>query len=207
MGHPTRSRYIDRIFKNILVPNSANIILDDGKGEWETGKRALLAHSKYSKWHIVLQDDAIISPYFIDNAVVAIMNAPIKAPISFYTGTVRPFKERVDYAVKRSTMDNTSFIQYNRLMWGVGFAIPVDHIKPMLEYVKDMHDLPFDQRISAYYDRPKESLPVLYTNPSIVDHDYTITSIANSEYKGEPRRAHRYEPNLIKWNSNITEMW
>ncbi len=207
MTHHTRLELVKRILFNLPDNADVRIALDDGSNEWETGKCALLSYGKNAMWHIILQDDALIGYNFLNNAIAAIRKAPFYAPISFYTGTVRPFKERVEYAVQRSTLDGTSFIQHNRLMWGVGFAIPVFHIEPMLEYVKDMHDLPFDQRISAYYDRPKESFPVLYTNPSIVDHDYTIPSIANSDYEGEPRRSHRYDPNLIDWNSKVTEMW
>lgn len=207
MAHPKRAVEAKRLFEKVeKMPFSFKaLVFDDGNGEWETGKRSL-RQAYMSDWHIVLQDDAIIADSFYTNVVSAIKAAPYECPISFYTGTVKPFSPRVARAATEARTNGASFIEFYRLMWGVGFAMPVDHIEQMLQYVDHRSDLPFDERISLYYDRNK--LPVLYTNPSIVDHDYKLDSIANSGYSGEPRKARNYTSDSVaNWNNKTVLMW
>jgi len=169
------------------------------ESEWNNGKNALLAGIGKGDWHVVIQDDAILTPNLYENIEGAITHAPSKSVISLYTGKARPFPERVAAAVNKA-VDET-FLQYILLMWGVGIVIPTSHIKPMLEFVADRTE-PYDTRIGIFYQRNR--LPVYYTMPSLVDHDDDMgTAIPGHGTKPGARVAHRLATGPGIWNNRV----
>lgn len=183
-----------------------SIIWDRNNDEWDTGKRSLewgvgrgmVDHSaNIADWHIVLQDDAIISDNFYENVCNALEKVPTRSLVSLYTGTVRPFPSRIEDAVVRAQEDNASWLVGNSLYWGVGIAIPMQQIEAVLQFVQNKN-LKYDERIGFYYK--SRHLPVYYTNPSVVDHDYTLGSLIGNDYEGEPRQARNYSPDVCEWN-------
>lgn len=169
------------------------------ESEWNNGKNALLAGIGKGDWHVVIQDDAILTPNLYENIEGAITHAPSKSVISLYTGKARPFPERVAAAVNKA-VDET-FLQYILLMWGVGIVIPTSHIKPMLEFVADRTE-PYDTRIGIFYQRNR--LPVYYTMPSLVDHDDDMgTAIPGHGTKPGARVAHRLATGPVIWNNRV----
>lgn len=201
MAHPSRYKSAEKLLKRLNHQkfHGVSLVYDKNNNEWENGKASLLSHPG-SDWHIVIQDDAIISKDFYRNARNAILNVPKPTLISFYTGTVRPKVTEVKAAVDKAKEARSSWLRSNDLYWGVGLAIPTSQIDEVLESAKNKTSL-YDRRIGWRYK--KHNLPVYYTVPSLVDHNYKIGSILGNDYATEPRKAHWYEPELIdvtNWN-------
>lgn len=166
------------------------------QSEWNNGKNSLLAGVGIADWHVVIQDDAILSPDFYDNLQGAIATVPTKSLISLYTGTSRPLGPRVKAAVNK-VVDET-WLSYWLLMWGVGILLPSSHIEPLIDFVDDRTE-PYDTRIGIFYQRNR--LPVYYTMPSLVDHDDDLgTVIPGHGTEPGARVAHRLATGPVRWN-------
>lgn len=170
------------------------------ESEWLNGRASLLAGIGKGDYHVVIQDDAILTPNFYENIEGAIMNCPGgKALISLYTGKARPFPIRIKEAVDKAY--HATWLQFYLLIWGVGIIIPTDHIEPMLEFVDDRTE-PYDTRIGIFYQRNR--LPVYYTMPCLVDHDDNLgTAIPGHGTKPGARIAHRLATGIIQWNKEV----
>lgn len=208
MAHPKRkiqAEYIAAILK--LYPFTEVTISYDGvdagshQEEWDNGKRALMNGVGKGDWHVVIQDDAILTPYLYENIDGAINNVPTKSLISLYTGTSRPIGKRVKYAVDK--VNDECWLKYWLLMWGVGIVIPTSHIEPMLDFVKDREE-PYDTRIGIFYQRNR--LPIYYTMPSLVDHDDELDSLLEHGKAPGSRVAHRLATGLITWNKQVIDI-
>lgn len=204
MAHPKRklqAEYLKAILK--LYPFSYVSISYDRVGiEWETGKRALKQGLGRGDWHVVIQDDAILTPYFYENLLSAITALRERSLISLYTGTARPLADRVRAAVERAP--DGSWLEFRQLLWGVGIAIPTDHIKPMLEFVEDIA-LQYDNKIGEFYCR--QGMEVYYTVPSLVDHDDELDTLVaghGRDINPDRRVAHRLATAHLNWSDDKT---
>ena len=205
MAHPDRSFNAERLMRALHNQGfyTVSLCYDNGEGEWGNGVRSLKAHTD-SDYHCVIQDDAILSEYFYDNVVKAINNLPTKGLISFYTGTVRPKAEKVQAALFNAKSISASWLEGPTLYWGVGLCIHTDDIDLMLKYVKNI-ELPYDRRIGQYYQ--VRHIPVYYTIPSLVDHDYRLGSLMQNDYASEPRKARNYHSGEVyHWNNKSVKI-
>lgn len=203
MAHPKREKQARELQRQLLAYPfyTTSITWDEINEEWHTGKRALQAGllAGGGDWHVVIQDDAILTPDFYQNIEQMIYSLKQKTLISLYTGTARPLANRVAGAV-RKTADG-GFLRHHQLFWGVGIVIPTDHIMPMLDFVEDI-DLQYDNKIGEFYCR--NGLPVYYCIPSLVDHDDDIDSLLpghGRDINFEPRVAHRVAKGLVSWTN------
>jgi hypothetical protein len=173
------------------------------ESEWLNGKASLLAGIGKGDYHVVIQDDAILTPNFYENIEGAIKNCPGgKALISLYTGKARPFPKRITEAVKKAYF--ATWLRHYLLIWGVGIIIPTSHIEHLIEFVDDRTE-PYDTRIGIFYQRNR--LPVYYTMPCLVDHDDSLgTAIPGHGTKPGARVAHRLATGLIEWNNQVIEI-
>lgn len=204
MAHPKRKAAAEALYTQLAkMPfHQASITWDQKNSEWHTGKRALKAHLN-GDWHIVLQDDAIITDNFYTDAVNALQAVPVKTLVSFYTGTVRPLPGRVASAVRRANEGGYSWLRGYLLFWGVGIAIPTDQILPMLEYIAGRRE-PYDTRLGYFYIANR--LPVLYSNPSLVDHDEDMGSLLEHGKWPEPRRARNFISGPVIWTDKALDI-
>jgi hypothetical protein len=170
------------------------------ESEWNNGANALRAGLGKGDWHVVIQDDAILTPNLYENIEGAIKNCPGgKALISLYTGKARPFPIRITEAVKKAY--HATWLRHYLLIWGVGIVIPTSHIEPMIEFVDDRTE-PYDTRIGIFYQRNR--LPVYYTMPCLVDHDDELgTAIPGHGTKPGARVAHRLATGPVIWNDRV----
>lgn len=203
MAHPKRKLYAEYLESMLkYYPFSEVSITWDQKNiEWDTGMRALLAGVGKGDYHVVIQDDAILTPNFYENIQGAITNCPDKTLISLYTGTARPLGKRVKAAVNKAYF--ASWLRFGLLLWGVGIVIPSDHIEPMLDFVSDRNEL-YDSRIGIFYQR--NMLPIYYTMPSLVDHDDGLGSLLGHGQAPEPRVAHKLASSLVSWNKQSIDI-
>lgn len=196
MAHPKRKAQAESLYRQLDNTgfSDLHIIWDEVNEEWHTGKRAVQGGSILgSDYHVVIQDDAILTPHFFENIESAIRALPKKSLISLYTGKPRPLGERVSAAIEKAEYGD--FLETFQLFWGVGFIIPSDHIDPMLEFVKDV-ELPYDNRIGEFYCQ--NGLPVYYTYPSLVDHDDDTSSLLGHGVDAV-RKAYETATGPIKW--------
>lgn len=173
------------------------------ESEWNNGKASLRAGLGKGDYHVVIQDDAILTPNFYENIEGAIKNCPGgKALISLYTGKARPFPKRITEAVKKAY--HATWLRHYLLIWGVGIIIPTNHIEPLIDFVDDRTE-PYDTRIGIFYQRNR--LPVYYTMPCLVDHDDDLgTAIPGHGTKPGARVAHRLATGLIEWNNQVIDI-
>lgn len=205
MAHPKRklqAEYLRSIlslypFSDISVTYD-KVAAGTHESEWNNGVESLRAGLGKGDWHVVIQDDAILSPDLYANIVGAINNLPSKSIFSLYCGMPRPMGKRVEEAVKK-VVDET-WLQYILLMWGVGIVLPTSHIEPLIEFVAD-RDEPYDTRIGIFYQRNR--LPVYYTMPSLVDHDDDLDSLLAHGQAGGKRVAHRLATGIVRWNNQV----
>lgn len=203
MAHPSRMREANALALQLgQYPFSDTaIIWDEQNEEWDTGKRAMQWGANKGDWHLVLQDDAIISEQFFTNLVGAIDAAPVKSIISLYTGKVRPLVDRVAEAVAKAP--DGSFLTHYMMMWGVGIVLPSDHIEPMLDFVDDpkFAEDKYDIKLGRFYFANR--LPIYYTMPSLVDHNDDIGSLIGNDYQKLPRVAHRLAAGRVSWTGTV----
>lgn len=183
---------------------SVEIIYDTGDGEWETGKRAMQNGVGKGDWHVVLQDDAIISDVFYENLYSALKAVPERNLVSLYLGRVKPYAYDVIKAFRRATALKCSWISSNSLYWGVGVVIPTEDIEPMLRVAQQYPRFWYDRRVGQYYFASKKK--VYYTTISLVDHNYKLPSLIGHDTR-QPRVCHRFAGNeLVQYNSKCIAM-
>lgn len=205
MAHPKRKVHAEALATELRKYPFAEVTISyDGidshthQDEWNNGKRAMLAGVFKGDWHVVIQDDAILTPNFYENLQGAIANVPIKTLISLYTGKPRPLGNRVRVAVDK--VKDETWLSYWLLMWGVGLLIPTSHIPHLIEFVDDRTE-PYDTRIGIFYQRNR--LPVYYTMPSLVDHNDHLGSLLEHGKAEGARVAHMLATGLVSWNNLV----
>ncbi len=208
MAHPDRDEQANELVKLLKTMPFFSVWLsfDMNDNEWMNGRRCVqwgATTEGQTDWHVVIQDDAIISVNFFDNLVRALESVPRKSLVSLYTGTVRPEQERVVQSLYLAGRENASWLSSNSLYWGVAVAIPTDDIESLLEKVEGSI-LPYDRRLGSYFASKYRC--VYYTVPSLVDHDHTLPSIVGNDREGPVRKAHNYESGPVEFNKDVVRI-
>lgn len=145
-------------------------------------------------WTVVLEDDAVPVDDFAAQLTAVLEHAPT-AIVSLYLGRSRPpqWQQRIERATGAAEAANASFIEYGRLLHGVGVAIKTRLVPDMLDTVGGhaCRTLPIDEAISAW--ARANGYRVAYTWPSLVDHadGPTVASHRDRQARIEPRTAWR----------------
>lgn len=151
-------------------------------------------------WVCVLEDDAILCPWFQSQVTQAIDSRPFgDAAISLYTGTAKPKQDQVTNALKRAKSNDAAWLASDSAYWGVALLLPRQLVRPMLAYVQDRTE-PYDERLS-YFLRDN-NLPCLYTTPSLVDHRDGKSLIKPAL---APRHAHQFGTRA-EWNTDYVSI-
>lgn len=210
MAHPRRKEAAEDLERQLkAMPFEAVAIVYNELGEevtphereWDTGTRSLKWGLGKGDWHLVIQDDAILTPGFFENLTAAIEALPQKTLISLYTGKARPWPKRISTAVKRAA--DGDWLRFYILLWGVAIVIPTDHILPMLDFVEDRTE-PYDTRVGIFYQR--NMMSVYYTMPSLVDHNDDVGSLLGHGVLPGARVAHRPATGPFAFTGNIVDM-
>ncbi|GAA1736931.1 hypothetical protein [Microcella frigidaquae] len=186
MAHPKRRHAAEQLARDV----DAAIVWDERDDEWDTGARAIAAYDPEATHHLVLQDDALPVPDFRRHAAAALDQHP-DALVSFYLGTSRPpqWQAAVDRACEQAEDIGAAWLSAPVLLHGVAIAIPTPEIPALLDWC-DRPTVPYDERIGMYW-RYVLDRPVLYTWPSLVDHEdgAPVAAHRDGEPRDEPRRA------------------
>jgi len=186
MAHPRRRTAAEHLARQL----DATLVWDERDDEWHTGARAIATYDPTADFHLVLQDDALPVPEFLEHASAALEHRPGDL-VSFYLGTSRPpqWQAAVDDACMRAEDAGAAWITAPVLLHGVAVAIPTAAIPTLLTWC-ELSTIPYDQRIGMHW-RINLRRPVYYSWPSLVDHHDTATLVDHDDRapRSEPRRA------------------
>ncbi len=186
MAHPDRATEANRLAAQL----GARIAFDTGAGQNANADFAwrLAAGQGKSDWCVVLVDDALPIADFRGHAEAALQSVWLHSPlVSFYTGTGRPRPEKVIEAIAAADRKGDAWLRCDALLWGVGVALPTELVPGMLDAVATHPKSRYDMRLGQW--ATGAGYPILYTNPSLVDHADTRSLLGHSR-EGIERRAH-----------------
>lgn len=169
MAHPARQPLVD----DYLLPRldvEPTVVWDRHGDRWETGRRALLAHDPDAEYHVVVQDDALVSSRLAAGVAAVAAHVPARAPIGLYYGSIRPARPHIDRPWREAVARDACWIALHRSpMWGVALALPVADLAAVVADGDARPEVPnYDRRIAhSYHDAGRlQYFPV----PSLVDH-------------------------------------
>lgn len=166
------------------LPVGTMIYTDDGTlGCTENHLRAWEDHAWTTEdveWSVVLEDDAILCEDFVAQAEAMLSVAPGPV-VSMYLGRGRP--PQWQRKAERAVATNLPFIACTTLLHAVAVAVRTDWLSgprgmlgPAADAARSPLRKPIDEAITEWCKA--EAIPVLYSNPSIVDHDASLPSVA-----------------------------
>lgn len=159
---------------------------DDHGANWNH-RRALEWAANQSCREVVLEDDAMPVADFCEKIAVWLARYP-DALCSFYLGTGRPPQYQLEIASKLIAADKAraDFITLPRLIHGVCYSVPQQHIKRVLD--KWNHSKAADYAVGDAYGGP-----VVYPCYSLVDHadGQPVEQARDNQPRTERRKAWR----------------
>src|SRR5690606_41991585 len=66
------------------------ISMDNGRGSNANHDAAWALYDPWAEWHVVVEDDAVLTSGFLQQAAAALAAAPGDGAVSFYLGNSRP---------------------------------------------------------------------------------------------------------------------
>lgn len=214
VAHTSRS---EKAHQLMAQTRAEYMTVDDGKLGCERNHRKawewLAKHNK-GEWSVILEDDAEPVSDFRNHLHEALAHAP--GPIvSLYLGTNRPgfcqASIRSAIAEAESMTSQPSFLVSNppALLHAVGVVIRTDIITEALEGTARvpyaLH--PVDTGLGMW--AAANGHGICYTYPSLVDHAFGSTVIAE-HHDGEPRTAERRawcaQPRSARWDGSCVTM-
>lgn len=169
MAHHSRAQWARECAERIDAP--AEIIWDRHEDVWDTGRRALTAHSTSATHHMILQDDTL--PCFdLVAAVKKMVNwIPPGRPICLYFGSRSRGSHYARLAFQAQRQGLHWVVMPSSPMWGIGLVLPTDHIPNLIDY-GDRTNVGkgsiYDGRVRRWYRQRR--IEQWYPVPSPVEH-------------------------------------
>lgn len=195
MAHPERRELAEALSSRLDAP----VEWDRGAGEWDTGRRALLAYERSADWHVVVQDDAIVPERFTE-AVELVLSHAVELSVGLYVGRCRPAGRLVTKTVLKAHESGSTWLEMPGPWWGVAVAFPTAWIPALVAWC-DLSTHPFyDARLARW--TKTNGMRCRYPIPSLADHDPDRPSLL--DIGGGDRRAHDYigerDPAAFDWS-------
>lgn len=187
MAHPKRKRWVPDLAA--ALGGDVEVVWDRRNDRWDTGRRSLLARDPSASHHLVVQDDAIVCGDLMKGLTVAAEFSGDR-PVSLYMGRIKR-GSKVEAAHRRAVHRQWSWVEAEGPLWGVGILLPVEHVRPVVEFGDSLNIPNYDLRIAAWY--ASIGMRCWYTRPSLVEHRHGGTNpslVANRT--GTNRYAHRF---------------
>ncbi len=156
MAHPKRQHLVQRL-QDILGP--VPVSYDNGCGLWENRKRATLMYDPAAQFHLVLQEDSILTGDFIKKAEAVLTKQNVF--YSLYLG-----KRSNNRELKKTT---PYLFESDWLSWGLAICIPVKKIPKVIASCDGIRAKQDDYRIAHFAKTNK--IRIVYPLPSLVDHN------------------------------------
>lgn len=185
MAHPTRADLVQELVQSLDRP--VEVVWDRCDSEWDTGRRAWLAHDPSADYHLVLQDDAVACRDLVAGLEAALEHVPAQAAVSLYLGTLRPDARRVSIAASQADTAGAAWVVMPDVKWGVALAVPTAVVSDMLATAEGSV---YDWGLRSYF--AVRRWPVWCTWPSLVDHRDVAGIVRHRVPPSGARRAHRF---------------
>lgn len=202
MAHKKRERSVAALLEQL---GDTEVVWDRKNNRWDTGSRSMAAFDQTKKYHVVLQDDAIICKDFLEGLDKALDAVP-NVPAVFYTGRVRPRATLIANLTEKAVREKKSWLELPGPWWGPCIAMPTEVIPDMLRFCNSVvKDPNYDIRMSRYFRYNR--ILNWYSLPSLVDHltgpDHP--SLVPGRSASPKRTAHRFigeqSPLDIDWDT------
>lgn len=195
MASPKRADYVKELVNKLGLSEDI-VVWDDrpnGGDAMYTARKAWLYPLPEGCTHrLVLQDDIDVCEDFIKHATAIADRHPT------HVVSLICFNEPTNYPNKK----NTPYYKIKDNMSGCAIMLPVDIIKPCMEWCEESNDeilKPHDDLMISKYCRDNNILMVTII-PSIVQHLGGYESLLNIEY-GWNRKSKHYNPNPeVDWS-------
>jgi hypothetical protein len=151
-----------------------------------------------SEWSLVVEDDALPVPGFLEQAEQALAVAPTPI-VSFYLGKTKPkaWQHRIAQAVAHADMADAHWIDTHYLLHAVAVAMRTELREDWLATAPTL-DFPIDQRLSEW--ARMRGHRIAYTLPSLVEHADWPTLVQHRDR--QPRTEAR-----IAWRTGTRDSW
>lgn len=166
------------VFLDVGAPSRERELLN-GDVAWRLGAAG--------DWTVVVQDDALPVHDFRKHVRAALAVAP-KTAVSFYFGQGRPLAGLTRYIANRANQIDADWIEWDQLAWGVAVAMPTESVEEFLAWGQGS-TLRYDRRIGEFWREKRK--PIVYTWPSLVDHDDELPTLAHRTAAPMSRTAYR----------------
>lgn len=167
MAHPKRQHHVDGYLRPRLDVEPA-VVWDQRNDRWDTGRRALLSYDERADYHVVIQDDTLVSVRLAAGVAALAAHVPDGCPLGLYYGSIKPKRPGIHQLWERASANGASWaVMDDSPMWGVGLAIPTGHIDWLVDAADQYRNLAsYDRRIARVYRGTDQWFPL----PSPVDH-------------------------------------
>lgn len=172
MAHPQRAHYIPAL-QEVLgdVPiawSGAKVkrgrVLE--RDVWDTGRRAMSMFDPEARFHLVVQDDAVLGRDFYPRLKKVLSHGESYAYCLYFRFKSRATHAEFNDAAKAGK--RKGYFTFQRLQFGVGIVMPTAIIPDMLAFCEDVDTPHYDLRMGAYLDHI--GMETLYPLPSLVNH-------------------------------------
>lgn len=163
---------------------------------------ALCDKANDDEWIVVVEDDAVVSITFREQAGMALAKVPDGVDVvSFYLGRARPeaWQGFIEQAVAQADSQRAHWILSETALHAVCLAIRNRELVQTMLACTESYRLPIDQRITLWCKQFGHTSA--YSHPSLVDHLDGDTVI-----EGRPGRLAR-ERGRVAWRVGTRDRW
>lgn len=200
MAHPVRQESAEQVQSSLdrhvpIIYDENPVPSADKLQRWAVGRRCWEAHDPAADWHLVLQDDVLISQNLLAGLERALGELGPEGLVSAYTGTGRPDQSNVRRAIAHADRNGHSWMSTRSLNWGPAIILPTFVIPDMLDWCEDhiRRNKPprsnYDYALGVYA-RDELGYRTWYTVPSLVEHRDLPSLVGHDT--GPKRVAHRF---------------
>lgn len=165
MAHPKRAAFVEELQGQLP---EAEVVWDREDNRWETGARSLAAFDPRARFHMVVQDDAVLCRDLVKGAEKAAVAAG-ERPVALYTGRTR-LQRGMTSAVLRARRMGRPWVATRGPLWGVGVIVPTCFIPELVGWGNAHTTIAnYDGRMERWF-WTEHQIECWYTVPSLVDH-------------------------------------
>jgi hypothetical protein len=173
MAHPDRAPYVAELLAGLDRPVRVHYDTEgppSGNADrgWRTARGGWVMHEPDADFHLLLQDDALISADLLAGLEQALEHVPADAVVSPYLGRGGATPHRWRRMAADADRLGASWVVSAKLMWGVGIILPVSRIGEMIDRADRLAGITDDMRVAGWAEKSRTE--VWYTWPSLVDH-------------------------------------
>jgi hypothetical protein len=203
MCHPTRRRLVHKLAAKL--DQKPKVVWDRVDDRWDTGRRALLAYQPDADFHLVLQDDAVVSRRLVAACEAMLEHTPGDVPVSLYMGRWRhrPRRFAMKVVAETARARGASFAVFGGPWWGPGIILPTADVEAVVAYGDEnpKRQPNYDLRIAQFY--AAKGVDCWYTMPSLIDLQpgQSLTGRKGSRRHAQWRHSGPYED--LDWSGGI----